>query len=49
MDDTRDDDGAIPWEARLQEPPDIDIDTWTLLWEARIVQGAWQQPKGGRG
>ena len=30
---------AARWAERLDDPPDIDIDTWTLLCEARIVDG----------
>lgn len=26
------------WEERLEEKPEIDIDQWTLLLEARIIQ-----------
>lgn len=29
---------AERWAARLEEAPDIDIDYWTLLMEARILQ-----------
>jgi len=35
-----DEERAARWAERLDEPPDIDIDTWALLCEARIVQGA---------
>ena len=35
-----DEERAARWADRLDEPPDIDIDTWALLCEARIVQGA---------
>lgn len=38
-----DDDKVTRWTRRLDEPPDIDIDAWTLLWEARIVEGAWPE------
>lgn len=35
-----DEDRAARWAERLDEAPDIDIDTWALLLKARIAQGA---------
>ena len=35
----------LQWERRRLPEPQIDIDFWTLLWEARIVEGAWRDPR----
>ena len=35
----RDDERLARWIARLNEPPQLDVDAWALLWEARIVEG----------
>lgn len=32
------DDKLEQWCRRLEEPPEIDIDYWTLLCEARIIR-----------